>query len=390
MCEGNFCSKATDNTNEKKLSKSQSKGHIKEISFRKPVGVSAAEITHLFTFRQGKTIAGGSDVQKNEFSCPLMLGGEAESLETTFKKLIFEKKGSAEQKSLWVEIGIIFGVESARQSMIISRQSSNYNSVVGGGGGYGSVCCQRQNPHNLMRLQHHFQQHKADKGGQQVPMAKKIGLPDIILPNDVRNDLYVNVFSGEFSRGEKRQDRNIEITVEVCDVSGKVLPNALSHGVGSFLSGDTGLTNDDGGIGCNEVLCSSYRSVVYYHDGKPKWNELVKVVVRADQFAGTHLRFTVRHRSRHDTKDKTVAPYAVAFLKLVKEEDGTAVKDGVHELIVYRLDKKAAEAIEASTSSTNGCGGAAGGTSGMPSYLDLPYLKSGIAAVKTSKHGGSR
>ena len=31
--------------------------------------------------------------------------------------------------------------------------------------------------------------------------AKKLGLPEIILPNDVRNDLYVNIVHGELRKG---------------------------------------------------------------------------------------------------------------------------------------------------------------------------------------------
>ena len=42
-------------------------------------------------------------------------------------------------------------------------------------------------------------------------IARKIGFPELILPNDVRNDLYVNIYSGELSRLNKTADRNIEV-----------------------------------------------------------------------------------------------------------------------------------------------------------------------------------
>ena len=32
--------------------------------------------------------------------------------------------------------------------------------------------------------------------------AKKLGLPEIILPNDVRNDLYVNIVQGKLTKGK--------------------------------------------------------------------------------------------------------------------------------------------------------------------------------------------
>ena len=52
VTDGNFCGKTSVNVvnstdADKKLSK--------EINFKKPVGVSAIEITDLFTFKQGKT-----------------------------------------------------------------------------------------------------------------------------------------------------------------------------------------------------------------------------------------------------------------------------------------------------------------------------------------------
>jgi hypothetical protein len=42
-------------------------------------------------------------------------------------------------------------------------------------------------------------------------IARKIGFPELILPNDVRNDLYVNIFSAELSRLNKTADRNVEV-----------------------------------------------------------------------------------------------------------------------------------------------------------------------------------
>jgi hypothetical protein len=44
-------------------------------------------------------------------SCPFLAGSESESWETTFKKLVTEKKVH-EAKALWVKIGIVFGDSS--------------------------------------------------------------------------------------------------------------------------------------------------------------------------------------------------------------------------------------------------------------------------------------
>ena len=46
------------------------------------------------------------------------------------------------------------------------------------------------------------------------PMAKKLGLPDHIMPDDVRNDLYLTIYTAELDKLDKVQNRTIEIQVE--------------------------------------------------------------------------------------------------------------------------------------------------------------------------------
>lgn len=50
-----------------------------------------------------------------------------------------------------------------------------------------------------------------------------MGFPEVILPGDVRNDLYLTLQSGEFSKGSKSTDKNVEVTVCVCKENGQVL-----------------------------------------------------------------------------------------------------------------------------------------------------------------------
>ena len=45
-------------------------------------------------------------------------------------------------------------------------------------------------------------------------MAKKLGLPDHIMPDDVRNDLYLTIYTAELDKLDKVQNRTIEIQVE--------------------------------------------------------------------------------------------------------------------------------------------------------------------------------
>lgn len=57
-----------------------------------------------------------------------------------------------------------------------------------------------------------------------VAVARKMGFPEVILPGDVRNDLYLTLLSGEYSKGNKSTDKNVEVTVRVCNEKGQSIP----------------------------------------------------------------------------------------------------------------------------------------------------------------------
>lgn len=40
-----------------------------------------------------------------------------------------------------------------------------------------------------------------------------------------------------------------------------------------------------------------YKSVIYYHNNQPMWNELIKVNLAPDVFRQTHIRFYFYHCS---------------------------------------------------------------------------------------------
>ena len=90
-----------------------------------------------------------------------------------------------------------------------------------------------------------------DLNAMPPPLARKLGLPDYILPDDVRNDLYLTIIGGELDRKDRTQNRNVEVQVslirrkylnallnrtcfqiEVCDQFGRVIPDAIVVGTG--------------------------------------------------------------------------------------------------------------------------------------------------------------
>lgn len=148
------------------------------------------------------------------------------------------------------------------------------------------------------------------------PVSRILGYPDVVVPADVRNDIYITLDRAEF----KHNGRNVEVSVSVCDERGAVLPEAVCPGSGMRPS-------------------EKHQSVVYYHEDKPRWNETLKISVSFEQFATSHVRFLFKHRSSNETKDRSEKPFAVAYL-LLKSADGTALQDKSYRLAVYRIDPK--------------------------------------------------
>lgn len=84
---------------------------------------------------------------------------------------------------------------------------------------------------------------------------------------------------------------------------------------------------------------SEYRSVIYYHEDKPQWHETFKIAIQIEEFKTSHIKFLFKHRSSNEYKDKNEKPFAMAYVKLM-QEDGTTLKDAIHNLIVYKIDYK--------------------------------------------------
>uniref|UniRef100_A0A671TAB1 Dedicator of cytokinesis protein 4-like n=1 Tax=Sinocyclocheilus anshuiensis TaxID=1608454 RepID=A0A671TAB1_9TELE len=152
-----------------------------------------------------------------------------------------------------------------------------------------------------------------------VSITKKLGFSDVIMPGEMRNDLYITLEKGEFEKGGKSVARNVEVTVYALDADGQILKGFVAMGSG-----------EPGG--------DEYHTFVLYHNNSPRWAELIKLPIPVDMFRGSHVRFEFRHCSTKDKGEKKL--FGFSFVTLM-QEDGRTLPDGTHELIVHKCEENA-------------------------------------------------
>ncbi len=175
---------------------------------------------------------------------------------------------------------------------------------------------------------------------QDTPLSLRLGFPDVVFPGDVRNELYIKLWSGDFSASQSTNARrnvanfargqvgavtgNVQVTMEVKDQDGRTIERVISQ-----CSGEPEVTQ--------------FHSMVFQRTTQPHFGELVKLKLPMQGAQQWHLFFTFRQRSSRERSssrgvETSERPFAFAFLPLFP--DGRAfLEDGSHTLVLYRADR---------------------------------------------------
>ena len=176
----------------------------------------------------------------------------------------------------------------------------------------------------------------------EVAVTNRIGFPDVVYPGDERNEVYLKLWSGEFSAGSSTGGtvrslaqlagsggRNIEVTCEVRTKTGAVVERAISRGAG-------------------QARVTHYSSLVFRNNNHPSWGELVKLEVPVELIEDCHVFFTFRSRAAKDRGTVSGGggmvdrPFAFGYLPLFPN-NAAFQPDGSHHLVVYRYERGVAE-----------------------------------------------
>jgi dedicator of cytokinesis protein 3 len=175
----------------------------------------------------------------------------------------------------------------------------------------------------------------------EAPLTSPLGFPDVVFPGDVRNEVYIKLWSGEFFAGTAGKAYrksmslipgatsgpfNIQVTVEVRNSAGTV-EHVIAPG-----SGEPSVTH--------------FRSMIFYRNNTPTYGELFKLSLPNDVPSQYHLFFTFRHRNSKEkvangnrtSLDGADRPFAFAYLPLFPDSRAF-VQDGRHSLVLYRADR---------------------------------------------------
>ncbi|KAH7946506.1 hypothetical protein HPB52_000258 [Rhipicephalus sanguineus] len=152
----------------------------------------------------------------------------------------------------------------------------------------------------------------SDPEEEGLPVVRMRGFPEVIMPGDVRNDLYLTLDRADLAGPAK----NIEARLMLVAADGRILQDCLSGGVGQL-----------------EPSCE-WRSLVLCRTCTPRWGEAVHVRLPLEPLEGAHVRVELRHCSARSGREPRLL--ACALLPLLQR--GTVLPNGPHELPVLRAD----------------------------------------------------
>lgn len=167
---------------------------------------------------------------------------------------------------------------------------------------------------------------------QDIPPTLRLGFPDVVFPGDIRNELYIKLWSGEFAAPPTQSARlsmvnfarpgpaaqNVQVTIEVRDSSGSTVDNAISLGAG-------------------EPPVTQFHSIVFARNNQPTYGELIKLQLPLRGVPDWHLFFTFRNRAGNRALGPERA-FAFAFQPLFPGQ-GAFLEDGSHTLVLYKADR---------------------------------------------------
>ncbi|GAA97961.1 uncharacterized protein L969DRAFT_167041 [Mixia osmundae IAM 14324] len=177
----------------------------------------------------------------------------------------------------------------------------------------------------------------ATSGHDSAPIiiTKRLGFSDVVLPEDIRNDVYVKLWSADFGNFARQKGKGVKVPLATAT-------QAISLEATLEIRRDSGLTVTDAiSSGCGgSVSRPQHTSVVYRNQYAPTWGELVKLSLPETQTkALPHLFFTFRNKAARSGADAE-RPFAFAYLPLLSTTGGSFPSDGDHDLIVYPYDSE--------------------------------------------------